>query len=144
MIPTKNRSHHHPHHPRPSFRTHLSAPTFIDPSTDDYDETALTTTLTTLHPRSEHTSLPRRSSIRNRRLRRNRSPPPSPPSGLDALLAKWDKLRGSARDDDSYYALPFERQRAGSRAVHCWRSTQVDVWLQPVLGRFGVSLGASR
>ena len=58
--------------------------------------------------------------------------------GLDQLLFKWERLRGTARDDDSYYALASERAAAGPRSTR-WRSTQIDAWLQLVLEHMGVS-----
>jgi len=58
--------------------------------------------------------------------------------GLDELLAKWRAFRGELRDDDSFYALPFERRAAGTRCVH-FASTQIDSWLQLVLQRLGVA-----
>ena len=61
--------------------------------------------------------------------------------GLDELLAKWATFRGKLRDDDSFYALPFERMRAGARCVH-FASAQIDKWLQLVLQRLGVSAPA--
>lgn len=61
--------------------------------------------------------------------------------GLDELLAKWTSFRGELRDDDSFYALPFERAHAGTRCVH-FASAQIDKWLQLVLQRLGVSAPA--
>jgi len=57
--------------------------------------------------------------------------------GLDELLDKWLVLRGTCRDDDSFYSLPFERARAGARCV-AFASSQIDRWLQLCLQRFGV------
>ena len=57
--------------------------------------------------------------------------------GLDELLKMWELVRGSPRDGDSYYALPFERRLAGAKYAR-FAATQIDKWLQLCLRRFGV------
>lgn len=64
--------------------------------------------------------------------------PPGSIPGLDELLAKWLDFRGELRDDDCFYALPFEVALAGTRCVH-YTSSQVDKWLQLVLARLDVA-----
>ena len=48
--------------------------------------------------------------------------------GLDALLARWESVRGSSDDAASYYALPGQRG---------FPATQVDTWFKFVLDHFG-------
>ena len=53
--------------------------------------------------------------------------------GLEALLAKWERLRdlsGRRPDDASYYALPGER--------HAPPSTAIDSWLKAILAYFAL------
>ena len=49
--------------------------------------------------------------------------------GLDALLRKWERLRGEVDADASYYLLPGERSRA-------LPATAIDSWLRIVLEHF--------
>ena len=49
--------------------------------------------------------------------------------GLEALLERWERVRGPARKGSSYYALPGQRD---------FPATQVDTWLKLVLDHFGV------
>ena len=55
--------------------------------------------------------------------------PPGTIPGLEALLAKWEALRG-ATTAQSYFAFAHERRAA-------FPSTQIDTWLQLILGHLG-------
>ena len=61
---------------------------------------------------------------------------------LDELLAKWVAFRGEVRDDDSYYALPFERAACIGKRRVAFRPDDNDAWLQLVLRRMGVAAPA--
>jgi hypothetical protein len=49
---------------------------------------------------------------------------------LDALLLRWEKLRGPVPDHASYYALP-------GQSASDFPASQVDTWLKAVLDHFG-------
>lgn len=55
--------------------------------------------------------------------------PPGAVPGLEELLAKWERLRGEASGDASYFAFRHERAAA--------RSSDVDGWLRLILGYLG-------
>ena len=54
-------------------------------------------------------------------------------SDLDALLLKWESVRGDVDDDACYYALPGQR---------AFPSTQIDTWLKVVLDHLGAAAPA--
>ena len=50
--------------------------------------------------------------------------------GLEALLRRWESVRGELPEGYSYYALPGQRS---------FPSTQVDTWLKAVLDHLGAT-----
>lgn len=54
--------------------------------------------------------------------------PPGAVPGLEQLLSRWEALRGGVADDAPYLAFDGERSLP---------STQIDTWLQRVLGHLG-------
>lgn len=55
--------------------------------------------------------------------------PPGSIPGLDELLARWERVRGSASGGRSYFSFPHERAS--------WPASQIDAWLQACLAHFG-------
>jgi hypothetical protein len=56
--------------------------------------------------------------------------PPSAIPGLEALLSRWESLRGDVPDGRCYFAFRHERA--------AFPSSQIDAWLQLVLSHLGV------